>query len=186
MNDLPSRPRASGHSVFCLLILGLTCALPACYRQQEVPTRATIPAAAVERLAQAKQSMAEGDPEAAIVHLNETIDQAPGLGQAYVLRGMLREGQGDAEAREDYEQAAACYDRALEQDPKSLDTAMDRCVALYLWRGQAAALHAVNDLLRDYPDYQPAASLRERIENNNRAYFINTAAPTNTEAADGS
>jgi len=158
-----------------LALLVLT--LSGCYETEPVPVRPGVPKEAGEAFDLARQALREGEADAALACLDTAIEMAPSFAQALVWRGIVREGRGDPAAREDYEKAVACYDSLLEATPRDLDLALDRCVALYLWRGQAEALHAVQAVVEDYPDHQPAASLRERIEKNHRAWFINKVIP---------
>ncbi len=154
------------------------CVLPACYRQHEAPIRPKIDARAAALMTQAMSALKEGMTDAATEHLQDALALDPELAQAHALLGIIGETRGDARAREHYARAVACYGKLAEAYPRNLEIALDRCVALFLWRGQAEALHAVNQVLRDYPDYQPAATLRERIEKNNRSYFIKKVTQT--------
>ena len=163
-----------------LWCFALACLLSGCYRQHDVPDPPKANAEAVGLFAEAREAAARGDAETATECLDKALESAPDFAQAYVMRGIIRERQQDSRAREDYEQAVTCYERMLQQGPTDPETALDHCVARYLWRGQADALHAVDEMLQAYPGYQPAASLRERIEKNSRGYFINKVIPTPT------
>lgn len=125
----------------------------------------------------ALDAVSEDDADAALAHVREALEIDPKFAQAHVFLGIIHEGLDDPAARDDYRRAVGCYEELRARYPDDLELALDHCVALYLWRGQAEALHAVNEILSEYPEYQPAASLREHIENNRRSYFIHIMVP---------
>lgn len=117
-----------------------------------------------------------GQVEEAIRALDKAIALAPDYAEGHVLLGIVRERNGAAEqATEEYKRAIAAYDKRIAQPPADPKAAVDRAVAAYLAAGRVEGLIAIDEVVRQYPDFALAAQVRESIRKENRDYFLDWA-----------
>jgi tetratricopeptide (TPR) repeat protein len=120
--------------------------------------RAQKEAEALSFLADADQSISQGDYDQAIHDCTRAIELAPDLAAAYYKRGFVYTYHLD-----EYEKAIADYDRAIELDPKHKWAYGNKSYALRELGRYDEALAVLDQVIRLFPEYVWAYNERGRV-----------------------
>jgi tetratricopeptide (TPR) repeat protein len=113
------------------------------------------------RFADAAATLEGGEPE------------DPAIAQAHLFRGIYLEQAGDtAGAQAAFATAVAAYDAATQARRAKPEDEVHRAIATYLGRGQTQGLRAINEVAARYPALHSVNFARDRMLDNDRAYFV--------------
>jgi len=122
--------------------------------------------------------------EDARVTLYRLFEIAPEHPEARMLHGLLLEKAGlIPEARSSYEIAVRTYQERLAAGQDNPGNMLEHAIALYLLRGRTVGLQNISEVLKAYPDYQPAQFVRSRISADDREFFLRQAIQPNRRSA---
>lgn len=114
-----------------------------------------------------------GDFAAAAATLEGGAAEDPAIAHAHLFRGIYLEKSGDtAAAQAAFATAVAAYDAAEKAKRVRPEDGVHRAIAVYLGRGQTQGLRAINDVAARYPNLHAANFARDRMLENDRAYFV--------------
>lgn len=127
--------------------------------------------AARVNLANAQARLGRFDEAAKTLEQGSTDD--PAIAEAQLFRALYLDQAGRTqEAQAAFAASVAAYDIAIAAKHARPEDRVNRAIAVFLGRGQTHGLKAINEVGTLYPTMHAASFMRDRMLDNDRAYFV--------------